>query len=136
MCNSPRNGPESAKTMSADDRYVSAPQGFLIVEITPGPQKFSQIRPKLRKSIGYPKTVSNSPQNGQESAKTVSVDERHVNAPRGSLIVEITRDPKKESNGQRNGAEWARTVSVDGKHVNAPQGSLIVEVTPRPQNNE
>ena len=36
-----------------------------------------------------PKTVASSPRNGPELAKIVSVDDRHVNAPWGSSIVEI-----------------------------------------------
>ena len=46
------------------------------------------------KSLREPKTVNESPRNGPESAKTVRVDDRHVNAPQGSLIVEITSGPK------------------------------------------
>ena len=81
-----------------------------------------------------PKTVSNSPRNGSELAKTVSVDDVHVNAPRGSSIVEIPLYPKTVSNSPRNGPDSTKTVSVDDRHVNAPRGSSIVEMTPRPQN--
>ena len=56
--------------MSVDDRQVNAPEGLLLVEITPGLQ-----------------TVSNSPRNGPESAKTVSVDDRYVSAPMGSTTM-------------------------------------------------
>ena len=54
MSNSARNGPESAKNVSVDDRHVKAPQGSYVVEITLGPE-----------------TVSNNPRNGPESAKIV-----------------------------------------------------------------
>ena len=86
------------------------------MEITPGPQnrvivqEMGQNRPKLCllmtdmeahlgvqqpwKSLWDPNTVSNSPRNGPESAKTVSVDDQHVNAPRGPSIVEITPGPE------------------------------------------
>ena len=79
--------------------------------------------------------MSNSPLNGPESAKTVSVDDRHVSAPQGSLIVENTSGSQKQSNSTRNGPESAKTASVDDRHVNAPQGSLIVEITSIPQNS-
>ena len=46
------------------------------------------------KSLLDPKMVSDSPRNGSELAKNVSVDDRHVNAPWGSLIVEITPGPQ------------------------------------------
>ena len=49
--------------------------------------------------------MSNSPRNGPELAKTVSVDDGHVNAPRGSSIVEIALEPKMLSNSARNGLE-------------------------------
>ena len=77
MSNSPRNRPESAKSVSVDDLHVSAPWGSTTMEIFWGP-----------------KMVSNSPRNGSESAKTASVDDRNVNAPQDSLIVEITPGPK------------------------------------------
>src|SRR3954465_9974758 len=88
------------------------------------------------KSLRDPKTLSNSPQNGPESAKTASVDDRHVNAPRGSSIVEFTPGPQKVSNCPQNGPESAKTASVDDRHVNAPRGSSMVEITPGPQNTE
>ena len=64
-----------------------------------------QNRPKLRvltktmdfknmKSLWDPKTVSNSPRNGSELVKTVSVHDGHVNATRGSSIVEIALGPQ------------------------------------------
>uniref|UniRef100_M8C6F8 DNA topoisomerase (ATP-hydrolyzing) n=1 Tax=Aegilops tauschii TaxID=37682 RepID=M8C6F8_AEGTA len=49
---------------------------------------------ELWKSLRDPKTVGNSPRNGSELAKVVSVDDGRVNAPRGSSIVEITPEPK------------------------------------------
>ena len=47
------------------------------------------------KSLWDHKTVSNSPRNGPESAKTASVDDLHVNAPQVSLIMEIAPGPQK-----------------------------------------
>ena len=44
--------------------------------------------------VSGPKTVSDSPRNGLELAKTVSVDDGHVNAPQGSSIVEIALGPQ------------------------------------------
>ena len=80
--------------------------------------------------------MSNSPRNGTELAKTMSVDDRHVNTSRGSLIMEITPGPQNMSNSPLNGPEFAKTMSVDNRQVNAPQGSLNVEITPGPQNIE
>ena len=56
-----------------------------------------QTHPGVRqslKSLRDPKTVSNSPRNGPESAKTASVDDRHVSAPWGSITMEITTGPQ------------------------------------------
>src|SRR6187399_1573334 len=75
--NSPRNGSESTKTASVDERHVNASWGSTTMEIASGS-----------------KMVSNSPQNGSKSAKTSSVDDRHENAPRGSSVVEITLGPQ------------------------------------------
>ena len=80
--------------------------------------------------------VNNSPRIALELAKTVSVHNRHVSAPGGSLIVKSFRGPKTVSNCPRNGPELAKTTSIDDRHVNAPRGSLIVEITPGPQNSE
>ena len=73
--------------------------------------------------------MSNSPRNVPESAKTVSVDDRHVSTPWGSVTVEIAWELKTMSNNPRNGPESAKTVSVDDQHINAPRGSSIVEIT-------
>src|SRR3954465_8204737 len=57
----------------------------------------TKTRPGVHQSWKYvqdPKTGSNCPWNGPESAKTASVDDLHVNAPRGSSIVEITSGPQ------------------------------------------
>src|SRR4051812_40968593 len=70
----------------------------------------SQNRPKIRglmtdmethpgghqtgKSIRDPKKGRNNARNWPKSAKTAGVDDRHVNAPRGSSIVEITPGPQ------------------------------------------
>ena len=70
--------------------------------------------------------MSNSPRNGPESAKSVSVDDLHVSAPWGSTTMEICLGPKMVSNSPRNGSESAKTASVDDRNINAPQGSLIV----------
>src|SRR6187399_623737 len=88
------------------------------------------------KSPRDPKTMSNSPRNGPESAKTANVDDRHVSAPRGSSIVEITPGPQNSKFCPRNGPESAQTATVDDRHVSAPRGSSIVEITPGPQNSE
>ena len=73
--------------------------------------------------------MSNSPRNGSELAKTVSVDDGHVNASRESSVEEIAL-------GRQNGPELAKIVSVDDRHVNAPRVSSIVEITLGPQNSE
>ena len=49
---------------------------------------------QLWKSLQDPKTLSNSSRNEAESAKIASVDDRHIDAPQGSLIVEITAGPQ------------------------------------------
>src|SRR3954468_9377074 len=49
---------------------------------------------ELWKSLRGTKTVRNSPRNGTELAKTMSVDDRHVNTPQGSSIVEIALGPQ------------------------------------------
>src|SRR6187399_1400089 len=88
------------------------------------------------KSLRDPKIVSNSPRNGPESAKTSTVDDRHVSAPEFRQSWKSLRDPKTVSNSPRNGPESAKIVSVDERHVSAPRGSSIVEITPGPQNSE
>ena len=57
--------------------------------------------------------MSNSPRNGSELAKTMSVDDGHVNALLGSLVVEIALGPKTVSNSAGNGPELAEIESVD-----------------------
>ena len=57
--------------------------------------------------------MSNSPRNGSELAKTLSVDDGHVNALLGSSIMEIPLGPKTVSNSARNGPELADIESVD-----------------------
>ena len=116
MSNSPRNGSQSTKTASVDDRHVDTPWGSSIVEITSRPQnrelvqETGQNHPKLRvltmntyallgirqpwKSLWDTQTIINSPRNGSESPKTASVDDRHNDASRGSSIVEITPGPQ------------------------------------------
>src|SRR3954462_9105732 len=102
------------------------------------------MHPGVRQSWKYvqdPKTMSNSPRNGSEPAKTTGVDDRHINAPRGSSIVEIcpgqyVQDPKTVSNSPRNGLEPAKPTGVDDRHINAPRGSSIVKICPGPQNSE
>ena len=68
---------ELAKTVIDDDGQVNAPRDR-----------------QSWKSLWDPKTLSNTARNGQESAKIVSVDDRHVNTPQGLLIVEITSGPE------------------------------------------
>ena len=65
--------------------------------------------------------MSDSPRNGSELAKTVSVDDGHVNALLGSSIMEMALGPKTVSNSARNGHDSAKYVSVDDRHVNAPR---------------
>ena len=57
--------------------------------------------------------MSNSPRNGLELAKTMSVDDGHVNALLGSLIVQIALGPNTVYNSARNGPELAEIESVD-----------------------
>ena len=57
--------------------------------------------------------MNNSPQNGSELAKTVSVDDGHVNALLGSSIMEMALGPKTVSNSARNGPDLAKIESVD-----------------------
>src|SRR3954463_9882832 len=92
------------------------------------------MHPGGRQSWKYvqdPKTVSNCPRNGPESAKTASVDDLHVNAPLGSSIMEISPGP--QNNVHETGQIRPKTASVDDRHVNAPRGSSIVEISPRPK---
>ena len=80
--------------------------------------------------------VSNNPRNGPEFAKTASVDDRHINAPHCSLIVEITPGPETASNSPQNGPESAKTASVDERHVSASLGSTTMEIASGPQKGE
>ena len=80
--------------------------------------------------------MTNSPQNALELAKTVSVHNRHLSAPGGSLIVEIILGPKIVSNSPRNGPESAKSVSVDDRHVSAPWGSRTMEITSGLENGD
>ena len=57
--------------------------------------------------------MSNSPRNRSELAKTVSVDDGHVNALLGSSIMEIPPGPKTVSNSARNGPKLPKIESVD-----------------------
>ena len=91
---------------------------------------------QLWKSLHDPKMVSNSTQNALELAKTMSVDERHVNAPRCSEVVEITMGPPKLRNSPRNEPESAQTAIVDDLHLSAHWGSSTMEITLGPQNGE
>ena len=59
----------------------------------------TEMHPSVRKSwksLRDPKTVCNSPRNGQELAKIVSVDDGHVNAPQESSIMEIALSSKND----------------------------------------
>ena len=78
--------------------------------------------------------MSNIPRNMSELAKTMSVDDGHINAPGVHQSWKSLWVPKMLSNSARNGLESAEYVSVDDRHVNAPRGSPIVEMSPRPQN--
>ena len=57
--------------------------------------------------------VSNSPRNGSELAKTLSVHDGLVNALLGSSIMEMALGPKTVSNSARNGPDFAEIESVD-----------------------
>ena len=89
---------------------------------------------QLWKSLRDPKTVSHSPRNRSELAKTVNVDSGHVNVPRGSSVVEIALGPKTLSNSARNGPESTKIVIVNNPHVIAPRGWSIVEIILGPLN--
>ena len=78
--------------------------------------------------------MSDSARDGPESAKTVSVDDRHVSAPWVQQLWKLLRDPKMATNSPRNGSELAETMSVEDEHVNAPRGSSIMEIALGPQN--
>ena len=69
-----------------------------------------------------------------ELAKTLSVDDGHINAPGVHQSWKSLWVPKMLSNSARNGIESAEYVSVDDRHGNAPRGSSIVEITLEPQN--
>ena len=57
--------------------------------------------------------MSNSPRNWSELAKTLSVDDGHVNALLESSIMEIALGPKTLSNSARNGPELAKIDNID-----------------------
>ena len=57
--------------------------------------------------------MSNSQRNGSELAKTMSVDDGHVNALLGSSIMEMALGPKTVSNSARNGPDLAEIEIVD-----------------------
>ena len=80
--------------------------------------------------------MSNIPRNMSELAKTLSVDDGHINAPGVHQSWKSLWVPKTLSNSARNVLESAEYVSVDDRHVNAPRGSLIMEIILGPQNSE
>ena len=49
---------------------------------------------QLWKSLREPKTVNIVHENWSESARTASIDDRHVNAPQGSTTIEIALGPQ------------------------------------------
>ena len=57
--------------------------------------------------------MSNSPRNESESAKTMSVDDGHVNTLLGSSIMEMALGPKAVSNSARNGPESDKPRIID-----------------------
>ena len=69
-----------------------------------------------------------------ELAKTMSVDDGHINAPGVHQSWKSLSVSKTLSNSARNGHDSAKYVIVDDRHVNAPWGSSIMEITLRPQN--
>ena len=78
------------------------------------------------------KMVSNSPRDGPELAKIVSVDDQHLNAPWGSTTMEIASGPQNLVIDHETG----RTKSVDDRHVSVPWCSTITETALGPQNGE
>ena len=84
------------------------------------------------KSVWDPKQLVIIHETGQNQQK-LCVDDRHINAPWGFPIVEITPDPKIVINSPQNGPESAKIASVDDLHVIAPWASSIMEITLGPQ---
>ena len=80
--------------------------------------------------------MSNSPRNGSELGKMASLGDGHLNARRGSSIVEIPSGPKRVSNIPQNGPESAKTSSVDDRHVSASLGSTTMEIASGPEKGE
>ena len=80
--------------------------------------------------------LSNSPRNEPESAKTVTVVDRHVSAPWGSITMEIALGSQNGEYSPRNGPELAKTMSVDDGHVNASPGIVNHENRLGPENGE
>ena len=80
--------------------------------------------------------VSNSPRNAPKSVKTASVDDLHVKAPRGSLIMEIALGPQNGEQEPMRRSESAKTASIDDLHVIAPWSSTTMEIAQEPQNGE
>ena len=86
-----------------------------------------------------PQNREYSPRNMSELAKTVSVDDRHINAPGVHQSWKSLWVPKMLSNSARNGLESAEYVSVDDRHVktvsnsprNGPESAQTVIVDDR-----
>ena len=72
--------------------------------------------------------MSNSSRNGSELAKTMRVDDGHVNAPQESSIMVIAPGPQNGGNSAQNVPELAKIVSVDDRHVSVPWGSTTMEI--------
>ena len=66
----------------------------------------------------------------------MSVDDGHVNALLGSLIMEIALGPRTVSNSAQNVLESAEYVSVDDLHISTPWDSTTMEIASGPQNGE
>ena len=80
--------------------------------------------------------VSNSPRNGLELAKIVSVDDRHLNTPPGFVNRGNHFGTPKLSNSPRNGPESAQNAIVDDRHVSTPYGSTTMEIALGPESGE
>ena len=80
--------------------------------------------------------MSNIPRNMSELAKTMSVDDGHINAPGVHQSWKSLWVPKTLCNCARNGHDSAEYVSVDDQHISAPWGSTTMEIALGPQNGE
>ena len=80
--------------------------------------------------------MSNIPRNMSELAKTVSVDDGHINTPGVHESWKSLWVPKTLSNSARNGLESAEYVIVDDQHISTSWGSTTMEISSGPKNSE